>query len=63
MLDEGGLSRPGVADDAQQLPRIGAKIHIHQGGVLKGRPGGIDVIEFFRLYDGFQIGHSFANSL
>ena len=49
VLDEGGFARAGVADDAQVLPGVGGKVHVRQGGPLKGGPGAINMGEFFCL--------------
>ena len=49
VLDEGGFARAGVADDAQVLPAVGGKVHVHQGPVFKGGTGGIDVAQALRL--------------
>ena len=57
VLDQGGLARPGVADDAQVLPPVGREIHINQRAVLKRGAGGIDVAEFFRLDNRFHTSH------
>ena len=54
MLDQGGLARAGVADDAQVLPGVGGKVHIRQGGPLKGGPGAVDMGEFFGLQNRFH---------
>ena len=59
VLDEGGFARAGVADDAQVLPAVGGKVHVHQGPVFKGGTGGIDVAQALRLNDRFQWLHSF----
>ena len=49
VLDQGGLSAAGVANNAQVLPGVGAEVHAVQRRVLKGRPGGVGVSELFRF--------------
>src|SRR5699024_5828764 len=38
MLDQGGLPRPGVADDAHEFSPLDGEVDILQGVALKGRP-------------------------
>ena len=47
MLNQGGLSAAGVADDAQVLPGVGAEVHTVQRRVLKGRSSGVGVSKLF----------------
>ena len=47
VLNEGGFARAGVANDAQVLPLVGGKVHIQQGGALKGCARRVGVGEMF----------------
>ena len=54
MLNQGGLSGPGMADDAQEFPVVHVKAHILHGAAFKGRSGAVSMGEIFYLQNRFQ---------
>ena len=47
MLDEGGLARPGAADDAQVLAGVDVQVDAIQCPLLKGGVGAVDMGQLF----------------
>lgn len=54
MLDQGGLARAGVADDAQVFPGVGGEVHFQQRPPLEGGAGAVNVGELFGLQNCFH---------
>ena len=47
VLDEGGLARPGAADDAQVLAGVNVQVDPVQRPLLKGGVGAVDMGQLF----------------
>ena len=54
MLDQGGFTAAGMADDAQKFTRQDIQRHVLHGAALEGRSGAIGMCQMIDTNDGFQ---------